>query len=686
MPGEEIGMATHDTDHLRNVVLLSHSGAGKTILSEAALFATKATTRLGRVEDETTTSDYEPEEHKRQNSVQTSVLPVIHKEFKINLIDSPGYADYRGEVVSALRAADAALVLISAPAGVEVGTIQMWQMAEDLPKLIVVSKLDRENSDFDRVMEALVETFGRECVPVQLPIGSEADFSGVVNLLDPNADVPDDLADEAEEARERIIEAAAESDEELADKYLEGEELTQEEILAGIKAGMSEGTFIPVVATSALNGLGVDELLDAIVGLLPSPSDRPANTALKGEEDIELTADSSGPLAAQVFKTSADPFVGKLSYFKVFSGTLKSDSQVWNASRKEGERTGTVYTIRGKEQEAVEELAAGDIGALAKLNSALTGDTLSDRAQPITLPALDFPPPVYSMAAFPKSKADVDKLTNAISRMAEEDPSLSVSREPNTAELLLGGLGDVHVDVAVEKMKRKFGVEILLMTPKVPYKETISRQSNSHYRHKKQSGGHGQFAEVYLEVQPLPRGSGFEFDQRVVGGAVPREYIPSVQKGCVRALDSGVIGGFPVVDVKATLYDGSFHPVDSSGVSFEIAGSNAFSDGINGASPQLLEPIMYAQILVPDGDTGDVMGDLNSKRARILGMNPEGNGFTTIEVEAPQAEMMRYATDLRSQTQGRGTFTMRFDRYQEVPPHLVERAVEQQKELEEARA
>ena len=679
-------MATFDTDHLRNVVLLSHSGAGKTILSEAALFATNATTRLGRVEDETTTSDYEPEEHKRQNSVQTSILPVIHKDYKINLIDSPGYADYRGEVASALRAADAALVLVSAPSGVEVGTIQMWQMAEDLPKLIVVSKLDRENSDFDRVMEALVEAFGRECVPVQLPIGSEADFSGVVNLLDPNADVPDDLADEAEEARERIIEAAAESDEELADKYLEGEELTQEEILAGLKVGMSEGTFIPVVATSALNGIGVDELLDAIVGFLPSPADRPADTAQRGEEEIELTTDSSGPLAAQVFKTSADPFVGKLSYFKVFSGTLKSDSQVWNASRNENERTGTAYTIRGKEQEGVDELAAGDIGALAKLNSALTGDTLSDKSDAITLPALEFPPPVFSMAAFPKSKADVDKLTNAISRMAEEDPSLSVSREPNTGELLLGGLGDVHVDVAVEKMKRKFGVEILLMTPKVPYKETISRQSNSHYRHKKQSGGHGQFAEVYLEIQPLPRGSGFEFDERVVGGAVPREYIPSVQKGCVKALDSGVIGGFPVVDVKATLYDGSFHPVDSSGVSFEIAGSNAFSDGINQATPQLLEPIMYAQILVPDGDTGDVMGDLNSKRARILGMNPEGNGFTTIEVEAPQAEMMRYATDLRSQTQGRGTFTMRFDRYQEVPTHLVERAVEQQKELEEARA
>ncbi len=678
-------MATYGTDHLRNVVLLSHSGAGKTILSEAALFASQATTRLGRVEDATTASDYEPEEHKRQNSIQTSILPVIHGDHKINLIDSPGYADYRGEVTSALRAADAALVLVSAPAGVEVGTIQMWQMAEDLPKLIVVSKLDRENSDFDRVMEALVEAFGRECVPVQIPIGSEADFHGVVNLLDPKADVPADLVDEAEEARERIIEAAAESDEELADKYLEGEELSQEEIIAGLKVGISEGTFIPVVATSALNGIGVGELLDAVIGLLPSPADGSIHTARKGDEDIELVVDSSGPLAAQVFKTSADPFVGKLSYFKVFSGTLKSDSQVWNASRNESERTGTVYTIQGKEQEAVDELAAGDIGALAKLNSALTGDTLSDRAAPITLGALEFSPPVFSMAAFPKSKADVDKLTNAISRMAEEDPSLSVSREPNTGELLLGGLGDVHVDVAVEKMKRKFGVEILLMTPRVPYKETIGRKSNAHYRHKKQSGGHGQFAEVYLEVEPLDRGSGFEFGERVVGGAVPREYIPSVQKGCVKALESGVIGGFPVVDVKATLYDGSFHPVDSSGVSFEIAGSNALSDGVQQASPQLLEPIMYAQILVPEGDTGDVMGDLNSKRGRILGMNPEGNGFTTIEVEAPQAEMLRYATDLRSQTQGRGTFMMRFDRYQEVPTHLVDRAVEQQRELEEPR-
>mgnify|MGYP003306319057 FL=1 len=399
-----------------------------------------------------------------------------------------------------------------------------------------------------------------------------------------------------------------------------------------------------------------------------------------------LSFDSSGPLAAQVFKTTADPFVGKLSYFKVFSGTLKSDSQIWNSDKREAERTGTVYIMRGKEQEPIDELAAGDIGAVAKLNSALTGDTLAVKDNPLTLPNLEFPSPVYQMSVFPKTQADVDKLTTAVGRIAEEDPSLQISREPDTKEMLMGGLGDVHVEVAVEKMKRKFGVEVELMTPKVPYKETIASQTNSHYRHKKQSGGHGQFAEVYLELEPLPRGGGFEFEQRVVGGAVPREYIPSVQKGCEKALVEGVLAGFPLVDVKATLYDGSFHPVDSSGVSFEIAGSNALSGGVNNASPQLLEPIMHVQITVPDTDTGDVMGDLNSKRARILGMNPEGNGYTTVEAEAPQAEMLRYATDLRSQTQGRGWFTLKFDHYDPVPGHLVDRVVQEQKELDEAKA
>ena len=684
-------MAKHDTDQLRNVVLLSHSGAGKTILSDALLLNSKVTTRIGRVEDGTTTSDSEEEEHKGQPRGQTSVIPVPWKDSKINLLDTPGYADYRGEVVSGFRAADGAILMVSAPAGVEVGTIQMWQMAQDqnIPRILVINKLDRENADFDQVLETIVESFGRECVPVQLPIGSETDFKEVVNLLDPNAKVPDNLTDQAEEARERIIEAAAESDDELAEKYLEGEDLTQDEIIRGLRKGVIEGTFFPVLSTSATTGVGISELADAILGLLPSPAEVPQQVAKAkaGEGDnVDLSPDSSGQLAAQVFKTTADPFVGKLSYFKVFSGTLKSDSQIWNSEKREAERTGTVYIMRGKEQEPIDELAAGDIGAVAKLNSALTGDTLAVKDNPLTLPNLEFPSPVYQMSVFPKTQADVDKLTTAIGRIAEEDPSLQISREPDTNELLMGGLGDVHVEVAVEKMKRKFGVEVELMTPKVPYKETIASQTNSHYRHKKQSGGHGQFAEVYLELEPLPRGSGFEFDQRVVGGAVPREYIPSVQKGCEKALVEGVLAGFPLVDVKATLYDGSFHPVASSGVSFEIAGSNALSGGVNNASPQLLEPIMHVQITVPDTDTGDVMGDLNSKRARILGMNPEGNGYTTVEAEAPQAEMLRYATDLRSQTQGRGWFTLKFDHYDPVPGHLVDKVVQEQKDLDEAKA
>ena len=684
-------MAKHETDQLRNVVLLSHAGAGKTILSDALLLNSKVATRLGRVEDGTTTSDYEEEEHKRQASVQTSVIPVPWKDSKINLLDTPGYADYRGEVVSGFRAADGAILMVSAPAGIEVGTIQMWQMAQDqnIPRILVINKLDRENADFEQVLDTIVESFGRECVPVQLPIGSEADFKEVVNLLDPDAKVPDNLTDQAEEARERIIEAAAESDDELAEKYLEGEDLTQDEIIRGLRKGVIEGTFFPVLSTSATTGVGISELADAILGLLPSPAEVPQQVAKAkaGEGDkVDLSFDSSGPLAAQVFKTTADPFVGKLSYFKVFSGTLKSDSQIWNSDKREAERTGTVYIMRGKEQEPIDELAAGDIGAVAKLNSALTGDTLAVKDNPLTLPNLEFPSPVYQMSVFPKTQADVDKLSTAVGRIAEEDPSLQISREPDTKEMLMGGLGDVHVEVAVEKMKRKFGVEVELMTPKVPYKETIGAQTNSHYRHKKQSGGHGQFAEVYLELEPLPRGGGFEFEQRVVGGAVPREYIPSVQKGCEKALVEGVLAGFPLVDVKATLYDGSFHPVDSSGVSFEIAGSNALSGGVNNASPQLLEPIMHVQITVPDTDTGDVMGDLNSKRARILGMNPEGNGYTTVEAEAPQAEMLRYATDLRSQTQGRGWFTLKFDHYDPVPGHLVDRVVQEQKELDEAKA
>ena len=683
-------MPVIDTPRLRNVALLSHSGAGKTILAEAMLFATGATTRQGTIEEGTTASDFEPEEQRREASVQTAIVPCTWRDHKINLLDTPGYADFRGDVIAATRVADSAVIAVAAPSGVEVGTTQMWRIAEErgLPRILFVSKLDRENTDFGRVLDSLTETFGRACVAVQVPVGSEADFSGVVNLLDPDAGVPDGLESEVEEARERLVEAIAETDDDLATKYLEGEELTSEEIVAGLKQGIASREIVPVMAGAATVGIGATDLMDAIVNLLPSPAESTTATTADGDE-VELDGDPNGPLAAIVFKTAADPFVGKLSYFRVYNGTFKSDSQIANATRDESERAGQLFVMTGKEQEPVPGLAPGDIGVVPKISSVLTGDTLTDRGNQLRLAGLEFGPPVHRMAVYPKTKADLDKLTAALARITEEDPSLQLTRDAGTNEMLLGGLGDVHVDIAVEKMKRKFGVEVQLEIPKVAYRETISMPTKVEYRHKKQSGGHGQFGHVWLEIQPLDRGSGFEFGEKVVGGSVPREYIPSVEKGCKQAIADGVLAGYPVVDLKATLVDGKYHPVDSSGVSFEIAGNHALSDGIRQADPTLLEPVMLARITVPESDTGDVMGDLNSKRARILGMLPNGDGTTTVEAEVPQIEMLRYATDLRSQTQGRGTFTIAFHHYDEVPRHLVERVVQQtqeQKERAESRA
>ena len=682
-------MADITTDHLRNIVLLSHSGAGKTVLSEAMLHAAGATSRMGTIEDGTTTSDYEPEETHRQASVQTSILPCPWKGHKINVMDTPGYADFRGEVMSAIRAADGAVIVVAASAGIEVRTQQMWKLAgeRNLARMVFIGKMDRENADFQNVMASLSERFGKQCVAINLPVGAEADFSGMVNLLDPDGEIPEALKDEAKAARERLVEAVAETDDDLATKYLEGEPLSQEELAQGLRQGVASGAIVPVLAGAPATGAGATELMDAIADYMPSPADMaPASaTNPSSKEEVSLSCDTSGPLAALLFKTSADPFVGKLSYFRVYSGTLESDSQTWNANKSEAERIGQVFEVRGKSQEAVPRLVAGDIGAVSKLSSVLTGHTLCSKEQPVILPVMEFPPAVYQMAAYPKSKADVDKMTSSIARISEEDPSLTVTREPDTLEILLGGLGDTHVDVAVEKMKRKFGVDIVLELPKVSYKETIAVPAKVEYKHKKQTGGHGQYGHVWLELEPLPRGSGFEFAHKVVGGVVPKEYIPSVQKGVQKALTDGVVAGYPVVDLRATLVDGSYHPVDSSGIAFEIAGGHAFTKGVSQANPVLLEPITRIQVTVPDNFTGDVAGDLNSKRARIQGMTPQGDGTTLIEAEAPQAEMLRYATELRSQTQGLGSFTMEYDHYEEVPQHQVPQVVQSFKQQEEAR-
>ncbi len=679
-------MAKVDTQDLRNVVLLSHGGAGKTMLAESMLFASGVINRLGKTDDGNTTSDYEPEEQKRTTSVQTSVLPCPWKGRKINVLDTPGYADYRGEVSSAIRVAESAVIVVDATSGVEVGTLQMWWMADELelPRAVFVNKMDRENVSYESTLNALTEVFGRKCLAVQLPVGAEASFSGVVSLLGDGSGVADEMRDAYDELREKLLETIAEADDELMMKYLEGEELTDAEIAQGLKQGIGAGDIVPVLFGAAGSGIGAAEAMDLVVDAMPSPADGKPVQAEAKDGEVTLTAGEGGPLAAQVLKTSADPFVGKLSYIRVISGEFKSDQQIWNATRSEAERVGQVYVLTGKEQEAVPGLAPGDIGAVAKLSSVLTGDTLTERGTPIVLPAFTFPTPVYQMAAYPKSKADGDKITTALARITEEDPSLSVRREPDTGELLLGGLGDVHVEVAVERMQRKFGVELELRTPRVPYKETITRQTQIEYRHKKQSGGHGQFGHVYLDLEPLQRGGGFEFAEKVVGGSVPREYIPSVEKGCRQALAGGVVSGYPVVDLRATLFDGSFHSVDSSGVSFEIAGSHALSDGIKQAGPIILEPVMRVDVRIPDSDAGEVMGDLNGKRARILGMTPQGDGTTVVEAEAPQSEMLRYATDLRSQTQGRGSFTISFAHYDPVPAHITERIVREIEQRREA--
>ena len=675
-----------DAMSIRNVALLSHSGAGKTSLCEAVLFSTKSVTRQGRIEDGNTVSDYEPEEVQRSGSIQTTLIAVDSDGCKINFLDTPGYDDFRGEVMGALRVVEGAAILVAAPSGVDVGTERSWGMCEgrDLPRIIVINKMDRENADFNRNVADVQATFGRQCVPFQIPIGESDSFKGVINVADPNAEVPADLADEVELARERLIEAAAESDDELADRYLGGEELTAGEIASALRGAVLRGELVPILATSATENTGVSEFMEMVISYLPSPVDGVKSRLTKrdSDEEVAFEADPSAPLAAIVFKTTADQFVGKLSLFRVFQGTIKSNSEVWDANQGQAERVGQLYLPKGKNQENLVEVTAGDIGAVGKLSSTVTGDTLCARDNQVTFDPIEMPVGFYRVAVSPASKADLDKMSLALSRIVEEDPSLRMSRNASTSETLLTGLGDAQIDVAIDKIKRKFGAELRVRLPRVPYRETITRTTQSEYRHKKQSGGHGQFGHVNLRLEPMDRDQGFQFGNEVVGGRVPREYIPSVEKGVVKALDEGALAGYPIVDLKAVLFDGSFHSVDSSGMSFEIASIQALKKGVSEASPILLEPVMRLTVTVPDAYTGEVMSDLNGKRGRILGMNPE-NRVTVIDAEVPQSELLRYAQDLRSISQGRGSYAMEFDHYEPVPANLEPRVIEEAKRLRE---
>ena len=675
-----------DAKDLRNVALLGHSGSGKTSLGEAALFTTKTTTRMGTISDGNTVSDFEPEEVKRGSSIQTTLLSIVDADAKINFLDTPGYDDFLGEVVSALRVVEGAVLVVAAPSGVDVGTERSWNMCEaaGIPRMFVVNKMDRENANFARNVSDIQASFGRQCIPFQVPLGDAQEFKGVVSIINPPADIPAEIADEVTAARDRLIEAAAESDDELADRYLSGEELSVDEVISGVRTAVLAGKLVPILATSsAPEANGIEEFLETTRSFLPSPVDGKKASLLKGTEAAEYEVDPAAPLAAFVFKTTADPFVGKLSVFRVYQGSVKSNSETWNSNKEQSERIGQLYLPKGKNQENVNEITAGDIGAIGKLSSTVTGDTLCSRENSVSFPKIKQPVGYFRMAVTPASKDDLDKMSMALNRIVEEDPTLQFSRDANTSESLITGLGDAQIDVALEKIKRKFGADLRVKMPKVAYRETITKITSSEYRHKKQSGGHGQFGHVLIRLEPQERDQGFEFKTEVTGGRIPKEYIPSVEKGVTKGLDEGSLAGFPLVDLKAVLYDGSYHDVDSSGMSFEIASVQALKQGVGDANPVLLEPVVKLSITVPDAYTGEVISDLNGKRGRILGMNPD-NGVTLIEAEVPLAEVQRYAQDLRSVSQGRGSYSMEFDHYDQVPANLEPKVIEDVKRAKEA--
>jgi elongation factor G len=686
-------MKDYQTEQLRNVVLLGHSGSGKTSLAEAMLYTSGTINRMGDVEKGTTVSDYDEEERRRHISLNLALVPVEWKDHKINVLDTPGYTDFVGEVKSATRVADAALVVVDAVSGVEVGTELVWGFADeqDTPRMVLINKVNRENVDLDRTMEALHEAFGQNFVLTHLPIGTGEQCTGVVDLVNMRAlmgsegqvaDIPAEMTKRVEDARLQLIEAAAEADDELLMKYLEGEDLSHEEIRLGLRTAILQGSAIPVMVTAATANIGTQALLETLVHYAPSPADREPVTAEGPIGEEQITPDQEGPLAALVFKTTADPYVGKLTLFRVYRGIIASDSRVFNSRSGEEERLGQLYVLRGKEQISVPHLRPGDIGAVAKLDSTLTGDTLCDESHPVKLPGTVFPAPVFSVAVSPKSKADQAKLGPTMSRICEEDPTLRWHQERSTKQMLLQGMGDAHLDIAIQRMSNRFDVEVETSTPKVPYQETITRTHADRYRHKKQTGGAGQFAEVHLRVEPLPQGTGFEYDWEVRGGNISTGFQGSIEKGIKQVLEQGVIAGYPVVDVRAVVYDGKEHPVDSKDIAFQIAGREVFKKAVNGASPVLLEPIHKVSVTVPEEYTGDIIGDLNTRRAQVQGMDQRA-GKTVISALVPFAEMQRYATDLRSLTQGRGLFLMTFDHYEQVPHHLQQEIVEAHRREEE---
>ena len=678
-------------DRIRNVALIGHRGSGKTSLHEAMLFEAGAANRLGSVADGTTVSDHEPDEQERRMSIDASVATFEHEGRKINLIDTPGEPSFVADAVAALRVADAAVVVINAATGVEVHTERLWRRADDegLARLVFVNMLDRERADFFAALDSLKRSFGAHVVATEIPIGTEQDVRGVVDLIDMKAfvsegagrdnatevEIPDELRAQAEEYREKLMDEVAENSDELMERYLDGEEIDHEEIVGVLKQGVTEGRIFPVTCGVATRNLGTGRLLSALVEDLPSPAMRGAIEAVGADgEELEIEPDEEGPLVAYVFKTLADPYTGRINLFRVCRGTLASDSHIVNSSRHQKERVGQLGQPLGKDLTPATELGAGDIGAVAKLKETQAGDVLTESQEQISFPPLDLPAPVMAFAYEPHSKGDEEKAAAAVRRLSEEDPTLDVHRDAQTGEQIVAGLTQIHVEVLVERMKRRFGAEIELHPPRVPYRETIRTDAASHARYKKQSGGRGQFADCKIEIEPAEEGVGLEFVNRIKGASIPGSFIPAVEKGVVEAMEHGTVAGFPVKGVRVTLLDGKHHDVDSSEMAFKIAGSMAFRQAMEEASPVLLEPIVRLTVSCPEDVVGDIIGDLNSRRGHPLGMEPSG-AMTEVKAEVPMAEVLDYAPDLRSISGGRADFTMDFERYDEVPAHLADRVV-----------
>ncbi len=658
-------MKVYETDEIRNVALIGHAGSGKTTLTEALLYATGTIKRQGRVEDGNTMSDFNEEEISRQVSIGTSVIPVESNNIKYNFLDTPGYFDFAGEMLGALTASEGAILIVDATSGVEVGTEKAWKYTKkrNIPKVVFVNKMDKENVNYEKILTQLKEYFGDNILPFTLPIGQAENFKGIVNVLNEEADIPGDLKDEAESIKEELMEKVAETEEELMEKYFEGEAFTDEELQRGLKNSLINGDLIPLIVGSGEKGIGMDELLDIVKNYMPAPN------------EVEEKVDVDEPFSAMVFKTIVDPFVGKLTLFKVKSGKIKKDDEIYNPNKESSEKLGGLFILRGKEQMNVSEIVAGDIGATSKLQVTETGDSLCDKESPTTYEGIEFSEPTLFFAVEPKSKGDEEKIGTSLARLREEDPTFLVERNSETKQLLIGGQGNMQINVIKDKLKNSFGVDVDLTTPKVAYRETIKGTSSVQGRHKKQSGGAGQYGDVHIKFEPSEEE--FVFEEEIFGGAVPRQYFSAVEKGLEEALERGPLAGYPVVNVKATLFDGSYHPVDSNEMAFKIAASLAFRNGIVKAKPILLEPIMKVEVLVPEEYMGDVMGDMNKRRGRILGMEPQKDGKQLIISEAPQSELFEYAIDLRSMTQARGNFTMEFIKYEEVPADIREKIIEE---------